>query len=119
MKFLLDAHLPQRLARALGKAGHDVLHTSELPEGNATSDIAVCEVADAQGRIVVTKDRDFRDSHLLRGSPGRLLVIRTGNTSNADLLDLVDRHLADIEAAFEASSYVEMTSTALVVHQRR
>ena len=107
MKLLLDAHLPQRLARALGKAVHDVLHTSELPEGNATSD------------IVVTKDSDFRDSHLLRGSPGRLLVIRTGNTSDADLLDLVDRHLADIEAAFEASSYVELTSTALVVHQRR
>lgn len=78
MRLLLDAHLPLRLARALQASGHHVLHTSDLPEGTASPDAVVCAVADAQDRIVVTKDRDFRDSHLLRGTPRRLLVIKKG-----------------------------------------
>lgn len=32
MKFLVDAQLPLRLARYLREAGHDVVHTRELPD---------------------------------------------------------------------------------------
>lgn len=59
MKFLVDAQLPVGLARFLNDAGHDALHTSELPEGNRTTDVRIAEMADGEGRIVVTKDRDF------------------------------------------------------------
>ncbi|MGH3786862.1 MAG: DUF5615 family PIN-like protein [Pseudonocardiaceae bacterium] len=61
--------LPGRLARFLSSSGHDALHTLELPDGNRTTDARIAEVADGNDRVVVTKDRDFRDSHLLTGSP--------------------------------------------------
>lgn len=64
MRFLVDAQLPARLARFLRQAGHDVVHTSDLPDGNRTPDRQIAELADGQSRVVVTKDRDFRDSHL-------------------------------------------------------
>ncbi len=32
MKFLIDAHLPKRLARLLQQLGHDAIHTLDLPE---------------------------------------------------------------------------------------
>lgn len=86
MKFLLDAHLPLRLTRLLVAAGHDVVHTTELAEGNRTTDQRICEVADEQGRVVVTKDRDFRDRHQLARSPRLLLAVTTGNTTNVALL---------------------------------
>lgn len=38
MKFLVDAQLPQRLAKWLNEAGHDTLHTLDLPKKNRTSD---------------------------------------------------------------------------------
>jgi predicted nuclease of predicted toxin-antitoxin system len=38
---------------------------------------------------VVTKDADFRNSHLLSGSPRRLLIVTTGNITNDALLELV------------------------------
>jgi len=44
--------------------------------------------ADTEDRVLVTKDRDFRDGHLLRALPGRLLIVTTGNISNRDLLAL-------------------------------
>jgi hypothetical protein len=38
MNFLVDAQLPRRLARRLQEAGHDALHTLDLPAGNRTTD---------------------------------------------------------------------------------
>jgi hypothetical protein len=38
---LVDAQLPARLAAFLGAAGHDVVHTSQLPAGNRTTDAAI------------------------------------------------------------------------------
>ena len=38
MKFLVDAQLPQKLAIEMQAAGHDVVHTFNLPKGNATPD---------------------------------------------------------------------------------
>ena len=58
MKFLVDAQLPIPLCRYLSDAGHDALHTSELPDGNASTDGALIEMADREVRVVVTKDRD-------------------------------------------------------------
>jgi len=55
------------------------------PTGYRTTDPEIASIADDEGRVVVTKDRDFRDSHLLRGVPRRLLIVTTGNISNNDL----------------------------------
>lgn len=114
MRFLVDAQLPLRLARFLGDAGH----TSELPDGNRPTDTRISEVADGDGRVVVTKDRDFRDGHLLAGSPRRLLVVATGNISNSALIGLFEANVDSLVRALEQSDFVELRSTELVVHPR-
>ena len=75
MNFVVDAQLPPRLARALVAAGHDAVPTRDLPEGNRSTDTTVATTADAEDRVLVTKDGDFRDSHRLRASPRRLLIV--------------------------------------------
>lgn len=54
MKFLIDAHLPPSPCRALAGLGHDAVHTSDLPTGNATKDEILIRVAVEQGRVLVT-----------------------------------------------------------------
>ena len=93
--------------------------TTELAQGNRTTDAGISEVADQQDRVVVTKDRDFRDGHLLTGSPGRLLVVATGNTTNTALLALFETYLDAITSAFEEADFVELGPTALVQHRGR
>jgi predicted nuclease of predicted toxin-antitoxin system len=100
VKFLVDAQLPARLAGFLQQAGHDAVHTSALPTGNRTTDTQITRIADGQSRVVVTKDRDFRDGHLLSGSPRRLLVVATGNITNTELLALFQNNLDTIVDAF-------------------
>ncbi len=119
MKFLIDAQLPRRLCTLLDGAGHDSIHTSTLPDGNRTGDHQITETADREDRVVVTKDRDFRDSHLLRGLPRRLLIVATGNIANDDLLALFDHNIAMIADAFENATLVEINQTYIVIHDER
>jgi len=102
----------------LGELGHDVVHTSSLPDGNTTTDQQIAELADWDGRIVVTKDADFRNSHLLTGSPARLLIVATGNLRNDDLLNLVESRLAEIGEAFSRGDHVELQRGAVLSYPR-
>ena len=118
MKFLVDAQLPVRLARFLNDAGHDAVHTSDLPDGNRSTDTGIAQFADSDGRVVVTKDRDFRDGHLLARSPRRLLVVAAGNITNTALLALFRDNLNVVIASLEEADFVELGFRALVVHRR-
>ncbi len=116
MRFFIDAQLPKQLARILVAAGHDAMHTLDLPQKNQTPDAAILDWLDADPRILVTKDEDFVNSHVLQNRPSRLLLISTGNIGNRDLLALVEDHLPEIVAAFEQAKHVELGRMALVVH---
>jgi predicted nuclease of predicted toxin-antitoxin system len=62
VKFVVDAHLPRRLAYRLREMGYDTLHTLDLPKGNRTTDAEINRIAEQEQRIVVTKDADFVSS---------------------------------------------------------
>lgn len=56
---------------------------------------------------------------MITGSPRRLLLVMTGNTSSMVLRAVVEDHLAAIVQAFTRSAFVELRATALVVHADR
>ena len=116
MKFLVDAQLPQRLARWLRSEGHDVVHTLDLPAGNRTTDEDINDLSLNEQREVVTKDGDFVDTFLLRQAPYRLLLISVGNINNADLLKLLADNLDNIVNALETCEFVELGQGLLIVH---
>ncbi len=69
MNFLVDAQLPRRIAAHLRAAGHDAIHTIDLPDKNRTTDTEINDRSDREQRVVVTKDTEFVDSFCCRGSP--------------------------------------------------
>ena len=119
MKFLVDTQLPTRLCLALAELGHDAVHVSQLANGNRSTDAEVVEAADAEDRVLVSKDRDFRDGHLLRGQPHRLLAVVTGNISNADLLRIFTDNLDQIVSSLDESRFLELASDVIVIHDER
>jgi predicted nuclease of predicted toxin-antitoxin system len=108
MKFVVDAHLPPGLCALLQAAGHDAIHTSRLTAQNRTPDKVLNDLSLREQRVVVTKDSDFYHSHLLSGRPWKLLLVRTGNIRARDLKSLFQTHLAEIVAALEQNSLVEL-----------
>ena len=115
MRFLVDAHLPPSLCALLRAAGHDAIHTSQLPKHNGTPDEAINQLSLAEKRVVITKDSDFYHSHLLHGKPWKLLLVRTGNIRTRELTALFERHLPAIIAAFEKTSFVELDRQAIQI----
>ena len=113
MKFLVDAHLPPSLAAALRAAGHDAVHTRDLPAQNRTRDGVINEISLRDQRVVITKDTDFFYSHILQGRPWKLLLVRTGNIGTAELRALFARHLPAILAALQTHSLVEIDRQAV------
>ena len=65
--------------------------------------------------MVVAKDADFVDSHVLQGRPAKLLLISTGNISNRDLEALMIPLVTDIVREFQTQSFLELGPTGVVV----
>jgi predicted nuclease of predicted toxin-antitoxin system len=115
MNFLVDAQLPRRMTAWLAAAGCDAVHTLDLPDGNRTTDEQINDVADLEQRVVVTKDADFVDAHVLRGRPAKLLLISTGNISNRALEALVTPLVPDIVREFGLNSFLELGRTGIII----
>lgn len=117
MKFLVDAQLPKRFCTWMTAAGHDALHTLDLPKGNRTPDNEIIDLAEQEERVVITKDDDFVQSFLLSRRPPKLLLIATGNISNAELETMIQTNLSKIVEALVTSHFVEIGNNTMVIHE--
>jgi predicted nuclease of predicted toxin-antitoxin system len=115
MKFLIDAQLPRRMAGWLGSAGCDAVHTLDLPDGNRTTDTQLIACADQEQRVVVTKDTDFVNEHVLHGRPAKLLLVSTGNISNRELEAMVVPLIPDLIREFQVNSFLELGRAGIIV----
>jgi predicted nuclease of predicted toxin-antitoxin system len=114
MKFIVDAQLPYGIVSFLRDKGFDALHTNDLPDKERTSDNQIRNIAVLENRIVVTKDYDFVDSHIIRNIPEKLLVVTTGNIKNKQLLDLWQNNWELIIHLFETWNMVELSKDDVI-----
>jgi predicted nuclease of predicted toxin-antitoxin system len=115
MKLLIDAHLPRKTVGWFAAGGCDAIHTLDLPLQNRTPDGVLITLVDEHERILITKDGDFVDSHLLLGRPNRLLLVATGNISNRDLERLLLPLIPTIIADFQTHSFLEVSRTGITI----
>ena len=118
MKFFVDANLPLRLAVKLGEGGYDVIHTDDLSNKERTSDNEIRRVSMDQNRIIITKDSDFLDSHLIQGVPEKLIFITTGNITNRDLLILIEENFETVVQLLEIYDLIEINNNEIIVHEK-
>jgi len=116
MRFLIDAQLPYRLKSWLIAKGFDTIYTTDLPNQNLTEDLIVADVADAESRIVISKDSDFLKLIILEDKPKKLLMITTGNIINKELLDLFELNFETALRLFNSFDVVEMNNDFVIGH---
>lgn len=115
LRFIVDTQLPPKLARLLSSWGFDAIQTTFFPNGHLLSDAEIIEIAIAEERIVITKDSDFLDNYLLRGTPPSVLLLQFGNIDNTELLLLFQANLASIQRLFETGSGLVVFDKSQVV----
>jgi len=69
-------------------------------------DIEICRYAEAQERIIISKDEDFLYLASRPAAKIRLLWVQLGNCRTQALLAAFDRHWALIESALQAGERI-------------
>ena len=117
MKFLIDAQLPRSLSDLLKLEGYDSIHTIELPKANDTQDNEILKICLEENRIVVSKDGDFLESFLINKSPRKLILVKTGNIQNEELLTLFKLNLQYLCTSIEENDLVEINRSDIIIHK--
>ena len=96
VKLLFDQNLSPKLVKHLADLYPNSDHLDLLGLGTA-DDTLVWEHARTNDFVVVTKDADFADLSVLRGFPPKVVWIRRGNCSTANIENLLRDHNSEIE----------------------
>lgn len=91
MRFLLDQDVYAVTARFLAALGHDVLRAAEAGLSRA-GDTELLKAANDEGRLFVTRDKDFGGLVFVEGMKGGVLFLRVTPAT----LDAVHRELARV-----------------------
>jgi predicted nuclease of predicted toxin-antitoxin system len=105
---LLDENIAARLVYPLGNLYRGCAHVGNCGLAGA-SDLTIWRYARDHGLVIVSKDEDFQRLSVLYGAPPKVIWLRLGNCSTADISNLlvsrrgeIERFVADREAAFLA-----------------
>ena len=111
MRFLTDQDVYATTVRFLSGLGHDVVTAAQLGLAQA-EDAALLQAAQAQGRIFVTRDRDFGGLVFVQGGGSGVVYLRmTPATQNAV-------H-AELERALTLYSEQELQGSFVVIEPGR
>ena len=102
-ELLFDQNLSPKLIKRLANWYPNSDHLDLLGLGEAY-DTVVWNHAKDNDFVVVTKDADFADLSVLRGSPPKVVWIRRGNCSTSDIEKILREHNAEIEDLVADSS---------------
>ena len=62
----------------------------------------------SENRIIITKDKDFLDSHILNQKPNKLLLVISGNIKNKEFYTLFKKNFNTIIKLLENNNLVEL-----------
>jgi predicted nuclease of predicted toxin-antitoxin system len=96
MKLLFDHNLSHKLVARLADIFPDSTQTRLLNLGTALDPI-IWQHAKENGFVVVTFDKDFSELALQRGVPPKIIWMRCGNSTVAEIERLLRVNFKDIE----------------------
>jgi len=97
MKVLFDQNLSPKLVNCLADVLPGSSHVQSVGLGTA-SDEQVWDHARLNGFTIVTKDEDYNNLSVVRGSPPKVIWLQLGNCTTAQVEAVLRARFADIEA---------------------
>jgi predicted nuclease of predicted toxin-antitoxin system len=104
IRLLLDENLSEQLLSPLADLFPGSEHVRNLIRGD-TPDRAAWELARTGGFVLTTRDEDFVNMSVLRGTPPKVVWLNVGNSRNAVISALLQTHAADIQSFVAHAEY--------------
>jgi predicted nuclease of predicted toxin-antitoxin system len=108
MKPLFDENLSPKLVQQLHDLFPDSVHVRDVGL-KASDDLTVWKYAQDNSLIICSKDSDMHQRSFLLGFPPKVVWVRLGNCSTADVQRLLRKHFATLQA-FAADDYASFLS---------
>ena len=105
MNFLVDNQLPLALAQHLQTRGLDCQHVLDVGLADG-SDAEICRYAEAQDRVIISKDEDFL--HLATRPDAKIKVIwvRLGNCRTSALIAAFEKFWPTLQSCLDAGDRI-------------
>ena len=114
MNLLFDQNISYKLVRQLSSNFLDCKHVSDLKLTDASDD-QIWTYAKQNNYCIVTFDSDFLNLATLKGSPPKIILIKTGNRKTTRLAQLLKSNSQTIQAFIEDSAYKDLA--CLEIHE--
>jgi predicted nuclease of predicted toxin-antitoxin system len=103
--FLVDNQLPLALAQYLRTRGLDCQHVLDIGLAEAT-DAEICRYAEAQTRVIISKDEDFL--HLASRSDAKIKIVwaRLGNCRTSALIAAFEKFWPTLQSCLDAGDRI-------------
>ncbi len=95
MKLLFDQNISARLMTDLADLYPESKHVRNIGMASA-DDVEIWEYAREHGAIIVSKDSDFYHRSMLLGHPPKVVWLKIGNCTTAQIKDLLRLRHADL-----------------------
>ncbi len=95
MKIWLDAHLPPRLRLWLSENYAIEAQTVQELGLRTARDLDIYRRAASEDAIIMSKDSDYAELSSIFSSPPQIILLTCGNTSNAELREILSHTLED------------------------
>ncbi|MBN2570875.1 MAG: DUF5615 family PIN-like protein [Ignavibacteriales bacterium] len=112
MKILCDVHIAIKVSKFLSEKGIETKHINQILDRWNTKDQDICKYVDKNDFVVLTKDRDFKDSHFINQTPKKLIKVNLDNVSTNSIINIFGKIIERLKRHFDSSSicYIEINS---------
>ena len=107
MNLLFDQNISYKVARMLSSDFADCKHVYDLNLTDASDD-QIWMYAKQNKYCIVTFDSDFLNLATLKGSPPKVILMRTGNRKTFKLAEILRSNSKTIQAFMEDSAYEDV-----------
>ena len=113
MKFIADEGVDSTLVLLLRSAGHDVVYFAEA--GASSLDAVILEEANSQGRILITRDKDFGELvYRMKMIHSGIILSRLEELKSSTRSQIVFDFITNNEADLPGSFVVIQSGTARI-----
>lgn len=100
MKLIIDQNLPRSLVALLEPHFPGTVHVKQI-QFDQKDDTDLWSYAKENRFTILSKDKDFEQWTLVRGTPPKVIWLRMGNSSSSEMAALVTRELVAIKHFLE------------------
>lgn len=106
MKILCDVHISYKVCNFLNALDYQAIHVNQILNQSETKDSEICDYADVNDFIVLTKDIDFKNSFLLNQTAKKLIKVNLGNISNQELINILKENIELISSLNKRKNFL-------------